>query len=79
MDTKRRIDVVNLDPAAEYFDYNPLIDIRDLIHVKDTMEDEELHFGPNGGLIFCVEFLTENAEWLRENLGTNSPPPSYLV
>lgn len=77
MDTKRRIDVVNLDPAAEYFDYNPLIDIRDLINVKDTMEDEELHFGPNGGLIFCVEFLMENAEWLRENLGTNSLPSTH--
>lgn len=50
VDTKRNIDVVNLDPAAEHFTYEPLVDIRELIQVQDTMEDEELHFGPNGML-----------------------------
>jgi len=30
-------------------------DIRDLISVDDVMEDGELHMGPNGGLIFCME------------------------
>ncbi|KAJ8959575.1 hypothetical protein NQ314_006224 [Rhamnusium bicolor] len=48
VDVKRNIEVINLDPAAEHFDYEPLVDIRELIHVQDTMEDEELHFGPNG-------------------------------
>ena len=33
------------------------------------MEDEELRFGPNGGLVFCMEFLMENTEWLEEALG----------
>lgn len=47
--------VVNLDPAAERFDYNPGIDVRELIHIDDAMEDENLHFGPNGGLVFCME------------------------
>lgn len=51
----RVINVVNLDPAAEYFDYNPLVDVRDLIQVDDAMDDEDLHFGPNGGLVFCME------------------------
>lgn len=46
----RTIEVVNLDPAAEHFDYTPLVDIRELIQVQDTMEDDELHFGPNGTL-----------------------------
>lgn len=55
-DEKRIIEVVNLDPAAEHFDYQPLVDIRELIHVDDAMEDEELHFGPNGGLVFCIEY-----------------------
>ncbi|XP_011876793.1 PREDICTED: GPN-loop GTPase 3 [Vollenhovia emeryi] len=68
-DTGKTIDVVNLDPAAEYFDYQPLVDIRDLIHLDDAMEDEELNFGPNGGLVYCMEYLVENApEWLEENL-----------
>lgn len=54
-DERRTIDVVNLDPACEHFDYQPLADIRDLITVDDAMEDEELKFGPNGGLVFCIE------------------------
>ena len=30
-DAKRTVSVINLDPAAEYFDYQPIADIRDLI------------------------------------------------
>jgi len=67
--SNKTIEVVNLDPAAEYFDYKPLADIRDLIGVDDVMEDEDLRFGPNGGLVFCLEYLLENAEWLKEALG----------
>lgn len=68
-DSKRSIDVVNLDPAAEYFDYQPIVDIRELIHVQDPMEDEDLQFGPNGGLVFCIEYLLENSDWLRDKIG----------
>ncbi|XP_060534218.1 GPN-loop GTPase 3 [Cylas formicarius] len=68
-DSQRNIEVVNLDPAAEHFDYQPIVDIRELIQVQDTMEDEELHFGPNGGLIFCIEYLLENSDWLHEKIG----------
>ena len=32
-----------------------LSDIRELISVDDAMDDEALHFGPNGALIFCME------------------------
>lgn len=32
-----------------------LLDIRELIHLDDAMEDESLRFGPNGGLVFCME------------------------
>ena len=67
--TGRSIRVVNLDPAAEAFEYTPSADVRDLIHLDDAMEDEEMHFGPNGGLIFCMEFLMENLPWLEEELG----------
>ena len=59
----------NLDPAAECFDYQPIADIRDLIIVDDVMEDDELKFGSNGGLVFAMEFLLENMEWLEEALG----------
>lgn len=68
-DARRTIDVVNLDPAAEFFDYEPMVDIRELIHVDDAMQDEDMHFGPNGGLVFCMEYLLENLDWLEEQLG----------
>ncbi|RWS08021.1 GPN-loop GTPase 3-like protein [Dinothrombium tinctorium] len=67
--TRRKLDVVNLDPAAETFDYEPVVDIRDLISLSDVMEDEELRFGPNGGLMFCMQYLSNNLEWLSEQLG----------
>ncbi|XP_034934527.1 GPN-loop GTPase 3 [Chelonus insularis] len=66
-DQNKVINVVNLDPAAEYFDYNLLVDIRELIQLDDAME--ELKFGPNGGLVFCMEYLLENSSWLEEQLG----------
>ncbi|KAJ2557243.1 hypothetical protein EV175_001462 [Coemansia sp. RSA 1933] len=65
--TKRRVHLVNLDPAAERFEYPPTIDIRELITLEDVME--ELGYGPNGGLIYCFEFLMENLDWLEEQMG----------
>ena len=62
----RRISVVNLDPAAEQFDYEPIADVRELLSVTDVME--ELSLGPNGGLVFCMEYLIQNPEWLEEKL-----------
>ena len=40
-----------------------LMSVLDTSHpsqVDDVMEDEELKFGPNGGLVFAMEFLLEN-------------------
>lgn len=67
-DVKRVIEVVNLDPAAEHFDYQPLVDIRDLIQLDDAMSDEDLHYGPNGGLVFCLEYLIKHQDWLKARL-----------
>uniref|UniRef100_A0A161M418 GPN-loop GTPase 3 n=1 Tax=Triatoma infestans TaxID=30076 RepID=A0A161M418_TRIIF len=33
------------------------------------MEDEDLKFGPNGALVYCMEYFLENPEWLKDNLG----------
>jgi GPN-loop GTPase len=57
---------VNLDPAAETFEHTPDLDIKDLISLKDVME--EVGLGPNGGLIYCFEFLMENLDFLTEAL-----------
>ncbi|TVU45395.1 hypothetical protein EJB05_04882 [Eragrostis curvula] len=50
----RSIHIVNLDPAAEHFNYPVDMDIRELISLEDVME--ELGMGPNGGLIYCMEY-----------------------
>ncbi|GFZ45823.1 GPN-loop GTPase 3 [Saitozyma sp. JCM 24511] len=71
----RSVHLFNLDPAAERFEYEPTIDIRDLINLQDVME--ELEFGPNGGLIYCFEYLLNNLDWLDDELG--SYEDDYLI
>jgi GTPase SAR1 family protein len=55
---------VNLDPAAEDFAFE--LDIKDLISLEDVMD--EMSLGPNGGLIYCFEFLMENLDFLTDPL-----------
>lgn len=69
--SNRNIHVINLDPAAEHFDYEPMADVKNLIQLEDVMEDEKLNYGPNGGLIFCMEYLMQNTNWLEEELGVD--------
>ncbi len=57
---------MNLDPAAEDFVHQPDLDIKDLISLEDVME--EMGLGPNGGLIYCFEFLLENLDFINEAL-----------
>ncbi|EAL22660.1 hypothetical protein CNBB1090 [Cryptococcus deneoformans B-3501A] len=71
----RSVHLVNLDPAADKFEYEPTIDIRDLINLEDVME--ELEFGPNGGLIYCFEYLLNNLDWLEDELGAYED--DYLI
>ena len=66
-DLRRRPYMVNLDPAVEENNYDIDIDIRDLVTVEDVME--EMNYGPNGGLVFCLEYFLENIEWFEEQLG----------
>lgn len=73
--SRRRCHVVNLDPAAENFNYPVAIDIRELVTADDVAE--EMHLGPNGALLFCMEYLMENFAWLEEKLGDFSD--DYLL
>lgn len=72
---KRNVHLVNLDPAAEHFDYKPSINIKDLITLDDVIE--ELNLGPNGGMVYCLEFLLENLDWFEEEL--NNYDDDYLI
>ncbi|TPX66319.1 hypothetical protein CcCBS67573_g07875 [Chytriomyces confervae] len=71
----RSIHLVNLDPAAEHFEYKPSIDIRDLITLEDVVS--ELQYGPNGGLVYCLEYLCNNMDWLEDQI--NSFEDDYLI
>ncbi|RLL98294.1 hypothetical protein CFD26_107714 [Aspergillus turcosus] len=73
--TRRSCFYVNLDPAAESFNYEPDLDIRELITLEDVMEEMEL--GPNGGLIYCFEFLLQNLDFLSQALDPLSE--EYLI
>jgi len=64
---KRTVHVLNMDPAAEHFDYPIAWDIRDIISVDDVTES--LGFGPNGGLVYAMEFLISNLDVFDEVLG----------
>ncbi|XP_067032314.1 GPN-loop GTPase 3-like isoform X2 [Acropora muricata] len=66
---QRSVQVVNLDPAAEQFGYPVLADVRELVELDDVMEAADLQLGPNGGLVFCMEYLVQNFDWLEEKLG----------
>ena len=73
---KREIVVINLDPAAESFKYNCDIDIRELTTVLDVMIKQKL--GPNGALIYCIEYLLDHMSWLEEQIETFAEDSYFL-
>lgn len=62
----RPISIVNLDPANDNIPYPCAIDIASLITLQDAMDTYSL--GPNGGMLYCMEYLDENFDWLDEKL-----------
>mmetsp|Transcript_19064 Transcript_19064/g.25121 ORF Transcript_19064/g.25121 Transcript_19064/m.25121 type:complete len:363 (-) Transcript_19064:15-1103(-) len=71
----RKIIVINLDPANEYTnvpytDYCK-IDISELVCLQEVMD--RLLLGPNGGLVYCMEYLQANMDWLVNKLKQHQP------
>ncbi|KAL2267047.1 hypothetical protein VTJ83DRAFT_4324 [Remersonia thermophila] len=62
----RQCSVVNLDPANDHTNYPCALDIRDLVTLEEIMSDDRL--GPNGGILYALEQLEYNFEWLEEGL-----------
>ncbi|KAI4484808.1 hypothetical protein M0804_007374 [Polistes exclamans] len=58
----RKVAVINIDPANENMEYVPSVDISELIKHEEVMLECDL--GPNGALIYCMEFLEANIKWL---------------
>ena len=58
--------IVNLDPGAENLPYEPDVDIRDWISLKEVMETHEL--GPNGAQIACADMIALNTGDVKKSI-----------
>ena len=58
--------IVNLDPGAENLPYEPDIDIKDWISLKEVMETNEL--GPNGAQIACADMIALNTDDVKKSI-----------
>lgn len=72
----RKVEIINLDPANDQLPYECSVDVSDLITVSDVMDN--LSLGPNGGLMYCMEYLETNKQWLTEQI-EKLPPQTYLL
>ncbi|KAL1633798.1 hypothetical protein SLS56_002677 [Neofusicoccum ribis] len=76
----RKCSVVNLDPANDHTSYPVALDVRDLVTLEEIMEAEEL--GPNGGVLYALEELEHNLDWLEaglKELGVVQLTDSYVI
>jgi len=73
----RPISIVNLDPANDALPYPCSIDISQLITLSEVMSTH--HLGPNGGMLYCMEYLDANFDWLEEQLKNLGPDGEYVV
>lgn len=71
----RNVAVVNLDPANDNMSYVPAVDIVELVSLEEVMSN--LNLGPNGALVYCMEYLEANFDWLLNKL--NSVRDMYLI
>lgn len=62
----RKVVIINLDPANDNLPYKAAMDISDLVTLTEVMD--MLKLGPNGGLVYCMEFLEKNLTWLEEGI-----------
>jgi GPN-loop GTPase len=63
---ERPFAIVNLDPANDLIPYKADVDVSELINLNDVMDKYGL--GPNGALIYCMEYLESNVEWLLDQI-----------
>ena len=62
----RKCSVVNLDPANDHVSYPCALDVRSLVKLEEIMAQDEL--GPNGAVLYALEEVEENWEWMEAGL-----------
>jgi GTPase SAR1 family protein len=59
----RVVCIVNLDPANDRLPYECAVDLSDLVSVEEVQS--QLALGPNGALVYCMDYLRNNLDWLH--------------
>ena len=62
----RPVHIINLDPAVPSPPYPCAVSITDLVTLDGVMGEHAL--GPNGAMLYCIEYLAANFDWLVERL-----------
>uniref|UniRef100_A0A803M2M5 GPN-loop GTPase 2 n=1 Tax=Chenopodium quinoa TaxID=63459 RepID=A0A803M2M5_CHEQI len=62
----RKVAIINLDPANDALPYDCAVNIEELVKLSDVMNEHSL--GPNGGLVYCMDYLEKNVDWLESKL-----------
>ncbi|CAF0983064.1 unnamed protein product [Rotaria sordida] len=81
--SSRHVYIVNLDAANVDMPYECAIDLVDLITVDDVCDN--LNLGPNGSLMYCIEYIENNIDWLLKRLKilidkhSLTLPPPYIL
>lgn len=64
---KRETVIINIDPANDVsLPYTPRLDVSTLIKTEDVMSSFKL--GPNGALVYAMEYLEANIDWLIDGI-----------
>lgn len=58
--------VINLDPAVTDPPYPCAVSITEIITLQEVMDEYGL--GPNGAMLYCMEYLEANFDWLLSRL-----------
>ena len=62
----RKVSIMDLDPGNENMSYTAAVDVAELVQVEEVMDTMRL--GPNGGLLYAVQFVRTNLGWLDTQL-----------
>lgn len=75
--TGRKVILVNLDPANDALPFTPDIDITDIISLGEAIDI--LKLGPNGGLLYCMEFIEKNFDLFEDRLSAYAKEEYYFI
>ena len=64
--TGRPCAVINLDPANHDPPYECAVSVEELITLEEAQR--EFNLGPNGAMVYCIEYVSKNLDWLKERV-----------